>query len=332
MAEMFSYSKGKNKFDNLPEQRNASTFKEFAKDILYSVSAKKGQTYVCTSVSCGHHKNLEKFPKKEYWRQQHLARPRRYQAYDCDGFETPEVFDELREKFPWDGFMYTTASHTSDEPRARAFVQLSREVDHAEGVELGEASQAYLESLVTSGKIKFDKSVYYSTQPIYTPVKGFTPFRTKGEILDVDGVLTQYRAQIKEAPDKKQVTRLKQSRKASNTSSDISINPKKKIYLPLDDTPNNNAWLENFLSRRVSADRPREDWKRIVLAIMSTGFARAESIAYDWSTTSDRYTDTDFTTLVSDYRDGVEGEDGCVSIGTIYHYAEPYSPFTEEAS
>jgi hypothetical protein len=329
---MFSYSKGKSKFDNLPEQRNASTFKEFAKDILYSVSEKKGQTYVCASVSCGHHNKIEKFPRKNYWRQQHLARPRRYLAFDLDEFETPEVFDELREKFPWDGFMYTTASHTSDEPRARAFVQLSREVDHAEGVELGEASQAYLESLVTSGKIKFDKSVYYSTQPIYTPVKGFTPFRTKGEILDVDCVLTQYRAQNTEAPSKKMVTRLKQSRKASNTSSDISINPKKKIYLPLDDTPNNNAWLENFLSRRVSADRPREEWKRIVLAIMSTGFTRAESIAYDWSTTSDRYTDTDFTTLVSDYRDGVEGEDGCVSIGTIYHYAEPYSPFTEEAS
>ena len=329
---MFSYSKGTNKFDNLPKQLKADTFKEFAKDILYSVSAKKGQTYVCASVSCGHHNKIEKFPRKNYWRQQHLARPRRYQTFDWDGFETPKVFDELREKFPWDGFMYTTASHTPKKPRARGFVQLSRGVDHDEGVELGEAAQVYLESLITSGEIKFDKSVYLSTQPIYTPVKGFTPFRTKGEILDVDGVLTQYRAQIKEAPDKKQVTRLKQSRKASNTSSDTSINPKKKIYLPLDDTPNNNAWLENFLSRRVSADRPREEWKRIVLAIMSTGFARAESIAYDWSTTSDRYTDTDFTTLVSDYRDGVEGEDGCVSIGTIYHYAEPYSPFTEEAS
>ncbi len=314
---MFSYSKGKNKFDNLPEQRNASTFKEFAKDILYSVSAKKGQTYVCASVSYGHHNKIEKFPRKNYWRQRHLARPRRYQAFDWDGFETPKVFDELREKFPWDGFMYTTASHTPKKPRARGFVQLSREVDHDEGVELGKASQAYLESLVTSGKIKFDKSVYYSTQPIYTPVKGFTPFRTKGEILDVDGVLTQYRAQIKEAPDKKQVTRLKQSRKASNTSSDTSTPP---VDTRLDDTPNNNAKLENLL-RRISADCHREDWKRIILAIMSTGFVRAEDFAYRWSVTSDRYTDTDFNNLIGDYKDGVEGEDGCVSICTIYHHA-----------
>jgi hypothetical protein len=329
---MFSYSKGKNKFDNLPQQLTVDTFKEFASDILHSVSTEKGLIYVCAAVSCGLHKEIEKFSGKNHWRQKHLACSRKFLAFDFDGFETPEVWKELLGIFPWMAFLYTTASHTFDAPRARAFVELSRDVDHDEGVELGEAAQAYLETLVTSGKIKFDKSVYLSTQPIYTPVEGFVPYLIKGKILDVDILLAQYRTQNTESPSKTTVTRLEQTRKASNSSPDTSTNPKKKIYLPLDDTPNNNAWLENFLSRKVSADCPREDWKRIVLAIMSTGFARAESIAYDWSTTSDRFTDTDFSALVNDYRDGVEGKDGCVSIGTIYHYADLYSPFTEDMS
>ena len=63
---MFSYSKGKNKFDNLPQQLEADTFKEFAKDILYCVSEKKGLTYVCAAISSGHHNKLEKYPKGSY--------------------------------------------------------------------------------------------------------------------------------------------------------------------------------------------------------------------------------------------------------------------------
>ena len=192
---MFSYSKGKNKFDNLPQQLKVDTFKEFATDILRSVSTEKGLAYVCAAVSCGLHRKIEKYPKKNHWRQQHLALLRRFLAFDLDGFETPEVWKELLDIFPWMAFLYTTASHTSDAPRARAFVELSRDVDHDEGVELGEAAQAYLETLVTLGRIQFDKSVYLSTQPIYTPVKGFMPYFIKGKVLDVDYVLTSYRAQ-----------------------------------------------------------------------------------------------------------------------------------------
>jgi hypothetical protein len=192
---MFSYSEGKNKFDNLPQQRKADTFKEFATNIVYSVSTKKGLTYVCAAVSCGLHKEIEKFSGKNHWRQQHLALPRRFLAFDFDGFEKPEVWEGLLDIFPWMAFLYTTASHTTEAPRARAFVELSRDVDHDEGVELGEAAQTYLETLVTSGWIQFDKSVYLSTQPIYTPVEGFVSYPIKGKVLDVDYVLTWYRAQ-----------------------------------------------------------------------------------------------------------------------------------------
>jgi len=46
-----------------------------------------------------------------------------------------------------------------------------------------------------------------------------------------------------------------------------------------------------------------------------------EDIAYQWSVTSDRYTDTDFNNLIGDYKDGIQGKDGSISIGTIYHHA-----------
>lgn len=190
---MFNYSKGKDKFDNLPTQCSVGTFREFAKDVLESVSAEKGQTYVCAAVSAGLHSDQGKYPDKiDHWRQQHLAKPRKFLAFDFDGFENPEVWDELKLEFPWCSFLYTTASHTPQAPRARAFVELSREVDHIEGVELGEAAQAYLESKITTGCIEFDDSVYRSTQPVYTPVAGFVFHLVKADVLDVDYILQWY--------------------------------------------------------------------------------------------------------------------------------------------
>lgn len=191
---MFNYSKGKSKFDNLPTQCSVETFTEFTKDVLSSVSTEKGQTFVCAAVSAGLHGDQKKYPDKvDHWRQQHLARSRMFLAFDFDGFESSEVWEELREKFPWKGFFYTTASHTPDAPRSRAFVKLSREVDHDEGVELGEAAQAFIESKITTGWIEFDDSVYRSTQPIYTPVKGFVFHLVKADVLDVDYVLQWHR-------------------------------------------------------------------------------------------------------------------------------------------
>jgi hypothetical protein len=191
---LFKYSKGKSKYDNLPEQYSVGTFTEFTKDVLGSVSAVKGQTYICAAVSAGLHSDQEKYPDKvDHWRQQHLACPRKFLAFDFDGFESPTVWGELNLIFPWKGFLYTTASHSPEAPRARAFVKLSREVDHIEGKELGKAAQAYLESVITTGWIEFDKSVYASTQPIYTPVKGFDFHLVKGSVLDVDNILQWHR-------------------------------------------------------------------------------------------------------------------------------------------
>lgn len=192
---MFRFSTGQTKFDNLPAQCSADSFREFATQVFELVSPAKGGFYVCAPVSSGLHSDQKKYTGENHWRQQHLALPRRFLAFDFDGFETPNVLEELRDVFPWKAFFYTTSSHTPENPRARAFVELDTEVDHDEGVELGMAAQAYLETLVTSGKIDFDESVYRSTQPVYTPVKGFTYYLVKGKALNVRYLLTRYRAQ-----------------------------------------------------------------------------------------------------------------------------------------
>ena len=87
-----------------------------------------------------------------------------------------------------------------------------------------------------------------------------------------------------------------------------------------EETPNKLALLRVML-RHISADCCRDDWKRIVFSILSSGYSAAEDIAYDWSITSDRYTEEDFNNLVRDYINGVTGTDGAITLGTVYHYA-----------
>jgi hypothetical protein len=86
------------------------------------------------------------------------------------------------------------------------------------------------------------------------------------------------------------------------------------------ETPRKVALLCEML-RFISADCCRDEWKRIVFAILSSGYQRAPEIAYEWSITSDRYTEKDFQNLVRDYRNDKAGVKGVISLGTIYHHA-----------
>ena len=89
----------------------------------------------------------------------------------------------------------------------------------------------------------------------------------------------------------------------------------------LDDTPNNLAKITKTLFK-ISSDCDRDDWLSIVWSVLSTGLAGAEELAYDWSIQSNRYTETDFNNLIRDYDPSVEGRDGNISVGTLYHYAK----------
>ena len=70
----------------------------------------------------------------------------------------------------YSGFGYTTASHTGESPHARYILELSRPVDRAEGIRLGEAMQQRIEARLGLGVVKLDRSVYRAEQPIFAPL------------------------------------------------------------------------------------------------------------------------------------------------------------------
>ena len=74
-------------------------------------------------------------------------------------------------------FRLPTASHTTENPHARFILELSRPVDRAEGIRLGEAMQRQIEARLGLGVVKLDPSVYRGEQPIYGPLFGAETMR-----------------------------------------------------------------------------------------------------------------------------------------------------------
>ena len=190
----FLYSRGTDTFDNVPAQLAADSFGDFAIAVANDKSPRKGLTYICSALSAGIHyeKPTENIGIKN-WRLKNYGLPRRFLAFDFDWFESPEVFNQICEFFrTYNCLIYTTASHTPEAPRARALIELNREIFPEEGELLGQAAQKQIESLIGIGKIKFDSSVYRATQPIYTPVTTSTIIHHHGVAFDVDKTLANY--------------------------------------------------------------------------------------------------------------------------------------------
>ncbi len=184
------YSRGKDKYDNKPVQLTAANFAAFSNTIANDFSKAKGQTYICAPLSFGPHDDQLKYAVDAHWRLASHAQGRRFMAFDFDGFETPTVFEKLREHLAqYSAVIYTTASSSELAPRARAICELDREVDRREGELLGAAIQTELECLFGVGSISFDPSVYRAEQPIYTPVVGAISWITVGKSIDVDSYL-----------------------------------------------------------------------------------------------------------------------------------------------
>jgi len=191
---LFQYSRGKNTYDNAPAQMGVNSFNEFAKAVANDKSPRKGLTYICSALSKGiHYEKPTEYLGENHWRLKNHGLPRKFLAFDFDGFESPEVFHQVCEFLRiYNCLIYTTASHKQEAPRARALIELNREVDSAEGEQLGEAAQMQIESEIGIGKIKFDASVYRAIQPIYTPVITSTIIHNHGVPLDVDKTLAKY--------------------------------------------------------------------------------------------------------------------------------------------
>jgi len=191
---IFLYSRGTDTFDNAPAQMAADSFSDFAHAVANDTSPRKGLAYICSALSEGtHYEKPTEHLGIAHWRLKNYGLPRRFLAFDFDGFESPEVFHQVCELLRmYNCLIYTTASHTPEAPRARALIELNREIFPEEGEQLGEAAQMGIESAIGIGKIKFDSSVYRVTQPIYTPVTTSTIIKHHGAPLDVDNTLASY--------------------------------------------------------------------------------------------------------------------------------------------
>ena len=164
------YSLGVDKFDNLPKQLVADDFSQFMDSVLANRSPRKGKAYFCSAFSYGPHDNIQEHPHPDHYRLATHVEPKRFLVLDFDGFRDIAAFNQTFvaiERFS--GFGYTTWSYKHDAPRARAVLELDREVTRDEGVKVGEAFQAKLIEIIGENTAVFDESVYRSEQPVYGP-------------------------------------------------------------------------------------------------------------------------------------------------------------------
>lgn len=193
---MISYSRGKSKFDNRPEQRTAMSFDEFIEAVWEDKSASKGMSYICAPMLQGEHSNPEKNIGIDSWRQKHLVAPRFWQPFDIDEIAGPEAFIELIELLkPYKGMVYTTFNHTPEHPRVRVLLETDREMNYDESISVGEAISSQI-SEVMGNRIKFDSSVYRGAQPCYTPTYNSQRVNLQGKPIVVDSLMIEVVSEI----------------------------------------------------------------------------------------------------------------------------------------
>ncbi len=206
-SQQIRYSLGKDKYDNLPKQHVADNFDLFVQAIINKRSPSKGQIYFCSQFKSGPHKEKLKYPNVDHYRCAELVEPKRFVCLDFDGFSDVNAFNKTMTALnEFKGVGYTTWSHKPDAPRARAVLELNREVTRNEGIKLGEAIEASLSQQVGAGKIIFDESVYRAEQPVYGPPLNANIYKFNGDALDVDDLLRKFikaQTQINASPRKR---------------------------------------------------------------------------------------------------------------------------------
>lgn len=185
------YSRGRDKYDNAPEQRTAATFDEFENAVIDDRSPQKGKAFICAPLRSGvHYQKPDEYPGNDHWRLKNYAEPRCFLPFDFDGFSSPPLFEATKQYLArYRGFGYTTASYTDEAPRARAILQASRAVTRGECIIVCQAIQAEMLGHLGVDSVQFDESVYRGEQPVYTPVTTSVAFHFDGSPVDVDAIL-----------------------------------------------------------------------------------------------------------------------------------------------
>ncbi len=121
MTSHFRFSAGHNKHDNTPEQQIVEDFEDFVEHIDTHRGEQKGQNYTCGPMAFGPHDNTNKYPENAHYRSAKHAEPSSFLPFDIDDMAGESVQLATLEYFQkWRGYMYETASSTSQNPRMRA--------------------------------------------------------------------------------------------------------------------------------------------------------------------------------------------------------------------
>jgi hypothetical protein len=306
------YSFGKDRFDNKPSQYAVESFDAFKRHILGTRSPSKGMNFFCSAFQSGEHNDPHKYPGAYNFRLKKLALPRRFIALDFDGFLTVAAYEDTFEFLQrYSGFGYETWSHTSSNPRARAVLELSREVSAKECAALCHFIEAEIREVVGVGQISFDKSVYQLEQPVYGPPINARIFDFNGAVINVDDFIG---VAVEEFDNS--LGWLK-NRPSHIEQIDLTKSLTGKM-VPPDETPRQIMILMNMLTH-ISADCEYEVYRRVIWAILSTGWDCAEEIAYDWSmTVPDRFEREALDDLIRGFNAELLN---CPSYGTIKYLA-----------
>lgn len=184
------YSRGRDTYDNQPDQRVAHSWTEFWDAIDKDRGTAKGQQYICGPMKFGDHLNKDKYPHEAHYRSERLAGGSVVLPLDCDGMPAGSFEPLLSLLGAYEGCSYTTSSHTEQDPHTRAFVALSRAVNRSERMRVGKTFERYVVARGVVG-VKFDASVYQTEQICYLPLKGAAFYHHKGCVaLDVDALLS----------------------------------------------------------------------------------------------------------------------------------------------
>jgi predicted P-loop ATPase len=195
------YSRGQSKWDNTPDQREATDFDAFETEVLADRSPAKGLDYLCGPLSFGDHDDPNEYSGQEHFRLASHAECKAFLCLDHDGYSSPAVFRHLMsdlERFR--GFGYTTFSSTDSSPRCRIVLQLNREISRTECIALGASVDQMLDRAYGSGAISSDVTVHRPEQPCYLPGEDAEIFHFPGEPVDVDSMLTRYPAPFPHPP------------------------------------------------------------------------------------------------------------------------------------
>ena len=299
----FEFSVGRDKYDNRPKQIVTPTFDDFKKYILNNKSTVKGKTYFCGGFELGEHKDPKKYPEVAAYRLKRLAKQRGFIAFDFDGFLTPEKYTKVIELLnKYRGFGYTTWSHSSEHPRARAIFELNKCITEQESHAICNVIEREIDKFVGQGSVVFDKSVYMLEQPIYSPPVNAEIFSFNGEIVDAElfALLGNSALQAK----------------GSKSIRNINFLSRKP---PPFESPSEIARLKSMLNF-IDADCSYLAYRQIVWAILSTNWPSAEDIALNWSLTApDRFNQTVFNDLINNF--DIDHPD-CPSLGSINFLAK----------